>query len=412
MAEVIRMPKMSDTMTEGVIVAWHKKVGDAVKSGDILAEVETDKATMELENYVKGTLLHIGIEKGQSVPVDSIIAVVGAPGEDISALLSAALPAAEAKKETAAQNNGTPVASSSPAPAAPVNTPSTSDARLKASPLAKKLAQDKGIDLTSVHGSGENGRVVKRDVENFAPTTVASKTTISLPSIVGTESFEDITLSQMRKTIARRLSDSKNTAPHFYLTMSIQMDKVMEARKSMNEFSPVKISVNDIIIKAVATALRRNPKANSSWLGDKIRMNHHIHVGVAVAIEDGLIVPVVKFADNKSISHISAEVKELADKAKNKKLQPQEFEGNTFTISNLGMFGIDEFTAIINPPDSCILAVGAAKETVIVENGQFKAAHIMKVTLSCDHRSVDGAVGSAFLQTLKELLENPVKLLV
>ncbi|HLP32911.1 MAG TPA: dihydrolipoamide acetyltransferase family protein, partial [Bacteroidia bacterium] len=230
--------------------------------------------------------------------------------------------------------------------------------------------------------------------------------------IVGTESFEDITLTQMRKTIARRLSDSKNTAPHFYLTMSIQMDKVMEARKSMNEFSPVKISVNDIIIKAVATALRRNPKANSSWLGDKIRMNHHIHVGVAVAIEDGLIVPVVKFADNKSISHISAEVKELADKAKNKKLQPQEFEGNTFTISNLGMFGIDEFTAIINPPDSCILAVGAAKETVIVENGQFKAAHIMKVTLSCDHRSVDGAVGSAFLQTLKELLENPVKLLV
>jgi pyruvate dehydrogenase E2 component (dihydrolipoamide acetyltransferase) len=407
MAEVIRMPKMSDTMTEGVIVAWHKKVGDDVKSGDILAEVETDKATMELENYVKGTLLHIGIEAGQSVPVDSIIAVVGAKGEDISGLLTeAAAPKAEApgaKIEVA-----TPATSPTEAP----TTPSTSDTRLKASPLAKKIAEEKGVDISKVSGSGDNGRIVKRDIENFSPAASGSKPSVSIPSIVGTESFDDVTVSQMRKAIARRLSESKNGAPHFYLTMSINMDKVIEARKVMNDISPVKISVNDIIIKAVAASLRQHPKVNSSWLGDKIRMNHHIHVGVAVAIEDGLIVPVVKFADNKTISHISAEVKELADKAKNKKLQPTEFEGSTFTISNLGMFGIDQFTAIINPPESCILAVGAAQETVVVENGQMKVANIMKVTLSCDHRSVDGAVGSAFLQTLKAMLENPVRLLV
>lgn len=409
MAEVIRMPKMSDTMTEGVIVAWHKKVGDDVKSGDILAEVETDKATMELENYVKGTLLHIGIEAGQSVPVDSVIAIVGNKGEDVSALLSAApsAPAAsapkaeEAKVETTASN------------VQPQTSNIASDLRLKASPLAKKIAEDKGVDLSKVPGSGDNGRIVKRDVENFTPAaTSTGKPSISIPAVVGTESFEDQPVSQMRKAIARRLSESKNGAPHFYLTMSITMDKVIEARKVMNDISPVKISVNDIIIKAVAASLRQNPKANSSWLGDKIRMNNHIHIGVAVAIEDGLIVPVVKFADNKTISHISAEVKELADKAKNKKLQPSEFEGSTFTISNLGMFGIDQFTAIINPPESCILAVGAAKETVIVENGQMKVANVMKVTLSCDHRSVDGAVGSAFLQTLKDMLENPVRLLV
>jgi pyruvate dehydrogenase E2 component (dihydrolipoamide acetyltransferase) len=409
---------MSDTMTEGVIVAWHKKVGDDVKSGDILAEVETDKATMELENYVKGTLLHIGIQAGQSVPVDSVIAVVGAKGEDISALLNdAPAPAAEAKQES--ENSK----SESAVPETPASAPAKSeisnqkseidtDSRLKASPLAKKIAEDKGLDLSKVPGSGDNGRIVKRDVENFSSSAPSDKPVISIPSIVGTESFDDLAVSQMRKAIARRLSESKNGAPHFYLTMSIAMDKVIEARKVMNDISPVKISVNDIIIKAVAASLRKNPKVNSSWLGDKIRMNHHIHIGVAVAIEDGLIVPVVKFADNKTISHISAEVKELADKAKNKKLAPNEFEGSTFTISNLGMFGIDQFTAIINPPESCILAVGAAKETVIVENGQMKVANIMKVTLSCDHRSVDGAVGSAFLQTLKDMLENPVRLLV
>lgn len=406
MAEVIRMPKMSDTMTEGVIVAWHKKVGDDVKSGDILAEVETDKATMELENYVKGTLLHIGIEAGQSVPVDAVIAIVGAKGEDISALLNGATtatPKVESKEEIKA----------APTVSTPLRTEtSNNDNRLKASPLAKKIAEDKGLDLSKVSGSGDNGRIVKRDVENFTPAVSSAKTTINLPSVVGAESFEDVNVSQMRKAIARRLSESKNGAPHFYLTMSIVMDKVIEARKAMNDISPVKISVNDIIIKAVAASLRQNPKVNSSWLGDKIRMNYHIHVGVAVAIDDGLIVPVVKFADSKTISHISAEVKELADKAKNKKLQPSEFEGSTFTISNLGMFGIDQFTAIINPPESCILAVGAAKETVVVENGQMKVANVMKVTLSCDHRSVDGAVGSAFLQTLKDMLENPVRLLV
>ncbi len=413
MAEVIRMPKMSDTMTEGVIVAWHKKVGDDVKSGDILAEVETDKATMELENYVKGTLLHIGIQAGESVPVDSVIAIVGAKGEDISALLNSAPAPAAPKEEAKAES----VVANAPAKSevSPETSGQTSqietDARLKASPLAKKIAEDKGLDLSKVSGSGDNGRIVKRDVENFTPST-AAKPSVSIPAIVGTESFEDVAVSQMRKAIARRLSESKNGAPHFYLTMSITMDKVIEARKVMNDISPVKISVNDIIIKAVAAALRKNPKANSSWLGDKIRMNNHIHIGVAVAIEDGLIVPVVKFADNKTISHISAEVKELADKAKNKKLAPTEFEGSTFTISNLGMFGIDQFTAIINPPESCILAVGAAKETVIVENGQMKVANVMKVTLSCDHRSVDGAVGSSFLQTLKDLLENPVRLLV
>lgn len=410
MAEVIRMPKMSDTMTEGVIVSWLKQVGDDIKPGDILAEVETDKATMELENYVKGTLLHIGIPAGGSVPVDALIAIVGQKGEDISALLNGASApaAAPAKAEETKVETAAPTA---PAPSPVANT--SNDSRVKASPLAKKIADEKGIDLNSVSGSGDGGRIVKRDVETFTPAAkTAGAPSITLPTVVGQESYEEVPVSQMRKVIARRLSESKHTAPHFYLTMSINMDKAIEARKAMLEFSPVKISVNDIIIKAVAAALRKNPAANSSWLGDKIRYNHHINIGVAVAIEDGLIVPVVKFADSKSLSHISAEVKELADKAKNKKLQPNEFEGNTFTISNLGMFGIDEFTAIINPPDACILAVGAAKETVVVENGQMKVANVMKVTLSCDHRVVDGAVGSAFLKTLKELLENPVKLLV
>jgi pyruvate dehydrogenase E2 component (dihydrolipoamide acetyltransferase) len=410
MAEVIRMPKMSDTMTEGVIHTWLKKVGDDIKPGDILAEVETDKATMELENYVKGTLLHIGVPDGGTVPVDAIIAIVGQKGEDISALLQ------DNVASVKAQNNTLPVAESIPvaeeAKKSEVKT-AINDGRIKASPLAKKLAQEKGIDLAAVHGSGDNGRIVKRDVEQFKDTSKsASVKEIELPSIVAEESFHEVPVSQMRKVIARRLSESKNTAPHFYLTTSINMDNAIAARKKMNEISNFKISVNDIIIKAVALALRKNPNVNASWLGDKIRYNHHINIGVAVAIDDGLIVPVVKFADNKSIAHISAEVKQLVDKAKNKKLQPNEFEGNTFTISNLGMYGIDEFTAIINPPDACILAVGAAKETVIAESGVMKIANVMKVTLSCDHRVVDGAVGSAFLQTLKTLLEDPVMMLV
>jgi len=383
MAEVINMPKMSDTMTEGVIVSWLKKVGDDVKPGDILAEVETDKATMELENYIKGTLLHIGIPEGGSVPVDSLIAIVGAKGEDISGLLAggsapkAAAPVAEVAKEEPA------VVANTPAPVSQAD-----DSRVKASPLAKSIAKEKGIDLSKIAGSGDHGRIVRKDIENYTPAAKDGKSSaaIALPQIVASENYTEVPVSQMRKAIA--------------------------ARKQMNEFSEVKISVNDIIVKAVALSLRKNPNANSSWLGDKIRYNQHIHVGVAVAIEDGLIVPVVKFADNKSISHISAEVKQLAEKAKNKKLQPNEFEGNTFTISNLGMYGIDEFTAIINPPDACILAVGAAKETVVAVNGEMKIAQIMKVTLSCDHRVVDGAVGSSFLQTLKDLLENPVKMLV
>jgi pyruvate dehydrogenase E2 component (dihydrolipoamide acetyltransferase) len=415
MAEIIRMPKMSDTMTEGVIVSWLKQVGDDIKPGDILAEVETDKATMELENYVKGTLLHIGIPAGGTVPVDAIIAIVGAKGEDISSVLSSAdskpivssLASSEAKETIEAIPESAVVASSN-----------TLDSRVKASPLAKKIAEDKGISLSQLHGSGDGGRIVKRDVEGFVPafipqvTSIQNTTPVALPQIVAQESYEDVQLSQMRKVIARRLSESLFTAPHFYLTMSIRMDKAIEARKAINDMADVKVSMNDIIVKAVATALRKNPNVNVSWLGDKIRYNHHINIGIAVAIEDGLIVPVVKFADNKSISHISAEVKQLADKAKNKKLQPAEFEGSTFTISNLGMYGIDQFTAIINPPDACILAVGAATETVLVENGQMVVGNVMKVTLSCDHRAVDGAVGSTFLKTLKELLENPVKMLV
>lgn len=415
MAEIIRMPKMSDTMTEGVIVSWLKQVGDDIKPGDILAEVETDKATMELENYVKGTLLHIGIPDGGTVPVDAIIAIVGAKGEDISSILASADSKPVVSSAAPVETIETIVASPE---TALVASSDISDTRVKASPLAKRIAEDRGISLSQLHGSGDGGRIVKRDVEGFVPvskpqvTSTPSPTPVALPQIVAQESYEDVQLSQMRKVIARRLSESLFTAPHFYLTMSIRMDKAIEARKAINDMGDVKISMNDIIVKAVAAALRKNPNVNVSWLGDKIRYNHHINIGIAVAIEDGLIVPVVKFADNKTISHISAEVKQLADKAKNKKLQPAEFEGSTFTISNLGMYGIDQFTAIINPPDACILAVGAATETVLVENGQMVVGNVMKVTLSCDHRAVDGAVGSAFLKTLKELLENPVKMLV
>ncbi len=415
MAEIIRMPKMSDTMTEGVIVSWLKQVGDDIKPGDILAEVETDKATMELENYVKGTLLHIGIPDGGTVPVDAIIAIVGAKGEDISSILASADSKPVVSSAAPVETIETIVASPE---TAVVASSDISDSRVKASPLAKRIAEDRGISLSQLHGSGDGGRIVKRDVEGFVPvskpqvTSTPSPTPVALPQIVAQESYEDVQLSQMRKVIARRLSESLFTAPHFYLTMSIRMDKAIEARKAINDMGDVKISMNDIIVKAVAAALRKNPNVNVSWLGDKIRYNHHINIGIAVAIEDGLIVPVVKFADNKTISHISAEVKQLADKAKNKKLQPAEFEGSTFTISNLGMYGIDQFTAIINPPDACILAVGAATETVLVENGQMVVGNVMKVTLSCDHRAVDGAVGSAFLKTLKELLENPVKMLV
>ncbi|MBL6445053.1 pyruvate dehydrogenase complex dihydrolipoamide acetyltransferase [Fulvivirga sp. 29W222] len=421
-ATLITMPKMSDTMTEGTIASWLKKEGDQVQAGDILAEVETDKATMELEAYEEGTLLYVGVKEGDAVAVDGVLAIVGEKGADFEKLL---------KAHQSKQKSGVAGEEKDATPATPAEksekkdtidskvSGATEGGRVKASPLAKKMAEEKGYDISKIKGSGDNGRIVKKDVEGYTPTTEAVQqiaenkgTSFNIPQIVGEESYDEVNVSQMRKTIGKRLSESKFTAPHFYITMEINMDKAIEARKSMNEFSPVKISFNDLVIKAVAAALRQHPKVNSSWLGDKIRYNKHIHIGVAVAVDEGLLVPVVRFADNKSLSHISAEVKQLAEKAHTKKLQPEDWEGNTFTISNLGMFGVEEFTAIINPPDACILAVGGIKETAVVKNGQLVPGNVMKVTLSSDHRVVDGALGAAFLQTLKGLLENPVRILV
>jgi len=421
-AAIVTMPKMSDTMEEGVIASWQKKVGDKVESGDILAEVETDKATMELESYEDGTLLYTAVEAGDSVPVDDVIAIIGEEGEDFEKLLKVHKAKAKAPPEEgkpSEKEDKKKVEEKKPAPAvsstagAQVDT-QDSNGRIKASPLAKRLAEEKGYDLAKIEGSGDYGRIIKRDIENYTPEKEAPEKapSIEIPKIVGEESYEEIDVSQMRKTIAKRLSESKFTSPHFYLTMEIKMDKAIQARKSINEVSPIKISFNDIVLKAAAAALRRHPDVNSSWLGDKIRKNHHVHIGVAVAVDEGLLVPVVRFADNKPLSHIAAEVKELAAKAKNKQLQPSDWEGNTFTISNLGMFGIEEFTAIINPPDSCILAVGGIKETAVVKDGELVPGNLMKVTLSCDHRVVDGAKGAAFLQTLKGFLEDPVTILV
>ncbi|MEQ9006681.1 MAG: dihydrolipoamide acetyltransferase family protein, partial [Ekhidna sp.] len=384
--------------------------------------VETDKATMELEAYEDGILLYTAVEAGNGVAVDGIIAIIGEEGADYEALLKAEdqkdeEPAKEEKKEEKTETSSSP-ASTSSSSSQPSQTTTSSNGRVKASPLAKKIASDKGIDLSQVNGSGPDGRVVKADVENFTPSQAQEKAkdvsqpSISIPKVVGEEKSEKVELSQMRKVIAKRLSDSKFAAPHFYLTMEINMDKAIEARKSMNEIAPVKISFNDMVIKAAAAALRQHPDVNVSWHGDHMMKHQHIHMGVAVAIPEGLIVPVVRFADSKSLSHISAEARELAQKAKDKKLQPEEFSGNTFTISNLGMFGIEEFTAIINPPDACIMAVGGIKETVVVKDGEMYAGNVMKVTLSCDHRAVDGAVGSAFLKTFKELLEDPVRILI
>jgi pyruvate dehydrogenase E2 component (dihydrolipoamide acetyltransferase) len=416
-ATVIRMPLLSDTMTEGKIVAWNKKVGDIVKSDDVLAEVETDKATMEVIGYADGELLYVGVKEGDAAKVNGIIAIVGKKGTSVDAILAAegtggAKPAAPAAAPTA-----TPAASA--APAAVPEVTDSKDGRVKASPLAKKLAEEKGIDINKVAGSGDGGRIVKKDVDSYVPSAApaAAKQTAAPASkatafvAAGQEGYTDVPSSQMRKVIAKRLSESKFSAPHFYLKVDVNMDKAIEARKAINEVSPVKISFNDMVIKASALALRQHPAVNSSWMGDFIRQNHHIHIGSAVAIEDGLIVPVIRFADQKTLSQIAGDAKELYEKAKNKKLQPQEFSGNTFTISNLGMMGIDEFTAIINAPDSAILAVGGIKETVVSEKGQFKAVNIMKLTLSCDHRSVDGAVGARFLATLKSYLENPVTML-
>lgn len=424
-ATVITMPKMSDTMQEGTIASWLKKVGDTVKSGEIIAEVETDKATMELESYEDGVLLYIGVEAGNSVAVDGVIAVIGEKGADFQTLLKAqqsegkeSAPAENKEKPKEESKAEKPAESSAPITTAPASSQSTpaNGERVKASPLAKKIAEEKGVDIRAVSGSGEGGRIVKRDVENFVPAVAPAAAVAFAPGAsapaLGQESFREEKVSQMRKVIAKRLAESKFGAPHFYLTMEINMDKAIEARKSMNEISPVKISFNDMVIKASAVALRQNPKVNSSWLGDKIRYNDHIHIGMAVAVEEGLLVPVIRFADQLSLSQISNQAKTLGGKAKTKELQPKDWEGNTFTISNLGMFGIDEFTAIINPPDACILAVGGIKETVIVKDGEMKIGNLMKVTLSCDHRVVDGAVGSAFLLTLKSLLEDPVRILI
>ena len=420
---VVRMPLLSDTMTEGVIAEWHKKVGDKVKDDDILADVETDKATMEVMGYAEGTLLHIGVEKGQAAKVNGIIAIVGPEGTDISGILSQGDAPAKAVADKSAD---APVAEKTEEAKEEVSTESNaSGERVKASPLAKRIAKDKGIDLNQVSGSADGGRIIKKDIENFkpaaapaqsakedAPAAPAEKAAAPLPVYVGEEKFTEKPVTQMRKVIAKRLSESLFTAPHFYLTMSIDMDGAIAARTKMNEFASVKISFNDLVLKAVAVALKQHPNVNSSWLGDKIRYNEHINIGVAVAVEDGLLVPVVRFADGKSLSRISAEVKDFAQRAKAKKLQPADWEGSTFTISNLGMFGIDEFTAIINPPDACILAIGGISQVPVVKNGAVVPGNVMKVTLSCDHRVVDGATGSAFLQTLKALLEEPVRLLI
>jgi pyruvate dehydrogenase E2 component (dihydrolipoamide acetyltransferase) len=420
-ATIIRMPLLSDTMTEGVIAAWHKKVGDKVKSDDALADVETDKATMEVIGYADGTLLYVGVEKGQAAKVNDIIAIVGKEGTDVSAILKAS---SKPKAVAAVAAVEKPAAAAVVESVQVVHADSDSSSRLKASPLARKIAKDKGIDLAQVKGSAEGGRIVKKDIEGFTP--LAAKSVVGtpaeakavevaalpVPQFTGVEKYTEKPVSQMRKVIAKRLSESLFTAPHFYLTMSIDMDSAMQARAKINEFASAKISFNDIVLKAVAIALKQHPNVNSSWLGDKIRYNEHVNIGVAVAVEDGLLVPVVRFADGKSLSHISAEVKDFALRAKTKKLQPSDWEGSTFTISNLGMFGIDEFTAIINPPDACILAVGGIQQVPVVKNGAVVPGNVMKVTLSCDHRVVDGATGSAFLQTLKALLEEPVRLLV
>jgi pyruvate dehydrogenase E2 component (dihydrolipoamide acetyltransferase) len=435
-AKEIRMPLLSDTMTEGKIVSWNKKVGDKVKADDVLADVETDKATMEVVGYEEGTLLYVGVEAGKAAKINEIIAIVGKPGTDLSAYVAAEKSGANNSTAAAATtaDNGSATEETKEATAATATSEeptASTDQRIKASPLAKKLAAEKGIDISKVNGSGDNGRITKKDVDGYTASAAPAAASAEKPAAKaaapvaaftanGQEGYTDVELTQMRKVIARRLGESKFTAPHFYLTMEINMDNAMVARTAMNEVSPVKISFNDMLIKACAMALRQHPDVNSSWMparagtdgGDFIRQNHHIHIGSALALPEGLIVPVIKFADQKTLSQIAADAKVLYAKAKDKKLQPAEFSGNTFTISNLGMMDIDEFTAIINPPDSAILAVGRIKEVVVKKGAGFDVTNVMKVTLSCDHRSVDGAVGASFLQTLKKYMENPVTMLV
>jgi pyruvate dehydrogenase E2 component (dihydrolipoamide acetyltransferase) len=421
MEEVILMPRLSDTMTEGVIASWHKKVGDNVKKGDVLADIETDKATMELESYKEGKLLYVGAKEGEKIMVNDLLAIIGGDKVDVEKIVAAAKAGGT---KGAASEGGAAAAPAAEEPATEAHKEAAEETstegangRIKASPLAKKLAAEKGIDLSQVHGTGDNGRITKKDIDGFVPQKKeAAKPQTAAAAVpkgpVGEVSFDEVPVSQMRKSIAKRLAESKFTSPHFYLTISVDMDNAVASRARLNEVSPVKISFNDLVLKACAIALKQHPKVNSSWQGDKIRVNHHVNIGVAVAVEEGLLVPVVRFADLKSLSQIGAEVKEFAKRAKDKKLQPADWEGNTFTISNLGMFGIDEFTAIINPPDSCILAVGAIQQVPVVKNGAVVPGNIMKLTLSCDHRVVDGATGAAFLQTLQGLLQEPLRMLV
>jgi pyruvate dehydrogenase E2 component (dihydrolipoamide acetyltransferase) len=436
MDEVVLMPRLSDTMEVGVIAGWNKNVGDTVKKGEVLAEIETDKATMELESYKNGTLLHIGAAKGEKIPVNGLLCIIGEKGKvDVDAIVAAAKGGSGQQSTAKSPQQATTIEATTPQASA-ANTPSGdggSNGRLKASPLAKKLAAEKGIDIKAISGSGDGGRIIKADIDNYKAGASSSESPSAKPSgkgidilpwsVVnnGKEGYTDIPNSQIRNVIAKRLAESKFSAPHFYLKMEINMDNAMAARTQLNEISPAKISFNDMVVKAAALALRQHPAVNASWLGDKIRRYSHVHIGIAVAIEDGLIVPVVRFADQKTLPQIAAESKELAGKAKNKKLQPNEFSGNTFTISNLGMMDIDEFTAIINPPDSCIMAVGKIKEVVVKKacpdgsfgrGDGFAVSNFMKVTLSCDHRSVDGSLGAAFLQTFKKYLENPITMLL
>jgi pyruvate dehydrogenase E2 component (dihydrolipoamide acetyltransferase) len=410
-ARIVRMPKLSDTMTEGTIAKWHKKIGEQVKSGELLAEIETDKATMEFESFDEGTLLFQGVEEQKSALVDTILAIIGEKGADYQKLIDAD---ALEEPDTLTGSEDTLKAAAPPkestATATPVKQittlPSNNNGRVKVSPLAKRLAEERNISLLHVNGSGDGGRIIKRDIEQYVPSSGGRSAGLT------TESFEEIDISQMRKTIAKRLGESKFSAPHFYLTIALDMDQAMSARKAIMESHDQKISFNDLVIKAAAVALGKHPKVNSSWRGDKIRMNKHVNIGVAVAVEEGLLVPVVRYADTKSLFQINDEVKVLATKAKEKKLQPQDWEGSTFTVSNLGMFGIEEFTAIINPYDACILAVGAINNIPVVRNGSVVPGNVMKVTLSCDHRVVDGATGAAFLQTFKQYMENPITMYV
>ncbi len=408
---VVTMPRLSDTMTEGTVATWLKNVGDAVKEGDILAEIETDKATMEFESFNEGTLLYVGLQEGEAAPVDSVLAIIGPKGTDVANLAANYAKAEEApKKETAKVEVSKPVAIVKTEKNKVEKKASTSTERIFVSPLAKKMAEDKGITLSKVSGSGENGRIIKKDIENYQPASSGANVGVFVPS--GEEKTEDISNSQMRKVIARRLGESKFTAPHYYLNVEFDMENAIAFRKQFNTLPEIKISFNDIIVKASALALKQHPQVNSQWFDDRIQLNHHVHVGVAVAVADGLVVPVVEFTNEKSLPQIGAEVKDYAVRARQKKLTPQEMDGSTFTISNLGMFGIESFTSIINQPNSAILSVGAIVEKPVVKDGQLAVGNTMKLTLACDHRTVDGATGAQFLQTLKGFIENPVTMLV